>query len=153
VKLQLALESPLKHDQPLGGLRFRLTPAPAVMFRGTVEVAGLDGAEGRPLGRQAFHLVQRAGQQGPALGTVSLAPGQERTLQVRLIYPADATAPQVLSLLPAEAAAGAAAGAAPGLAMPNAAPAPGALRPAPAQGALGAGAAVKQSPSLPSTAP
>jgi hypothetical protein len=133
-----------------------------VVFRGTVEVAGLDGAEGRPVGRQAFHLVQRAGQQGPALGTVSLAPGQERTLQVRLIYPADATPPQVLSLLPAEAGAaaaagaavaGAAVGAAPGLAMPNAAPAPGALRPAPAQGALRAGAAVKQSPSTPSTAP
>jgi hypothetical protein len=106
VKLQLALESPLKHDQPLGGLRFRIKPASAVVFRGTVEVAGLDGAGldgavGRPVGRQAFHLVQRAGQQGPALGTVSLAPGQERTVQVRLIYPADATPPQVLSLLPA----------------------------------------------------
>jgi hypothetical protein len=99
--LQLALESPLKHDQPLGGLRFRLTPAAAVVFRGTVEVAGLDGPEGQPLGRQAFHLVQRAGQQGPALGTVSLAPGASRQLQVRLIYPADATPPQVLSLLPA----------------------------------------------------
>jgi hypothetical protein len=91
--------------------------------------------------------VQRAGQQGPALGTVSLAPGQERTLQVRLIYPADATPPQVLSLLPAEAgaaaaagaAAGAAVGAAPGMAMPSAAPAPG--------------PAVKQSHSKPSTAP
>jgi hypothetical protein len=82
---------------------------------------------------------------------VSLTPGQERTLQVRLIYPADATPPQVLSLLPAEAGAAAAVGAAPGLAMPNGAP--GALRPAPAQGALGAGAAVKQSPSTPSTAP
>ena len=142
VKLQLALESPLKHDQPLGGLRFRITPAAAVMFRGTVEVAGLDGPEGRPLGRQAFHLVQRAGQQGPALGTVSLAPGQERTLQVRLIYPADATPPQVLSLLPVEAAVGTA----PGLVMPNGAPAPGSAAPA-------AGAAVKQSQTSPSTAP
>ncbi len=142
VKLQLALESPLKHDQPLGGLRFRITPASAVVFRGTVEVAGLDGTEGRPLGRQAFHLVQRAGQQGPALGTVSLAPGQERTLQVRLIYPADATPPQVLSLLPVEAAAGAG----PAMAMPNGAPAPGSAAPA-------AGAAVKQSQSPPSTAP
>jgi len=124
-----------------------------VMFRGTVEVAGLDGAEGRPVGRQAFHLVQRAGQQGPALGTVSLAPGQERTLQVRLIYPADATPPQVLSLLPVEAAA-------PGMVMPNGAPAPGSLRPAPANGAPAPGsaapapgAAVKQSLSKPSTAP
>ena len=97
----MALESPLKHDQPLGGLRFRPTPAAAVVFRGTVEVAGLDGPDARPLGRQAFHLVERAGQQGPALGTVSLEPGQQRLLQVRLIYPADATPPQVLSLLPA----------------------------------------------------
>jgi hypothetical protein len=31
---------------------------------------------------------------------VSLAPGASRQLQVRLIYPADATPPQVLSLLP-----------------------------------------------------
>jgi hypothetical protein len=44
--------------------------------------------------------VQRVGQQGPALGTVSLAPGANRNLRVRLIYPADATPPQVLSLLP-----------------------------------------------------
>jgi hypothetical protein len=93
--LNLAIESPLKHDQPLGGLRFRRQPARAVMFRGTVEVSGLDGG-----GRRRFHLVQRAGQQGPALGSISLAPGQVRQLRVRLIYPADATPPQVLSLLP-----------------------------------------------------
>jgi uncharacterized membrane protein len=55
---------------------------------------------GAVAGRQAFHLILRSGQQGPALGTVSLAPGERRRLQVRLIYPADATPPQVLSLLP-----------------------------------------------------
>lgn len=100
VQLQLALESPLKHDQPHGGLRFNSQPARAVMFRGTVEVSGLDGPGGRPSARQGFHLVQRAGEQGPPLGTVSLAPGGQRQLRVRLIYPADATPPQVLSLLP-----------------------------------------------------
>ena len=105
VQLQLQLDSPLKHDQPLGGLRFRPEPARAVMFRGTVEVSGLDGENGRPAGRRQFHLVQRAGQQGPALGTVSLAAGASRQLRVRLIYPADATPPQVLSLLPLPAAA------------------------------------------------
>ncbi|MBM5806079.1 MAG: DUF3370 family protein, partial [Cyanobacteria bacterium M_surface_10_m2_179] len=51
-------------------------------------------------GRRSLHLVQRVGQQGPALGTVSLAAGASRNLRVRLIYPADATPPQVLSLLP-----------------------------------------------------
>jgi len=100
VQLQLALESPLKHDQPLGGLRFLAIPGQAVMFRGSVEVEGLDGPDGRALGRQNFHLVLRSGQQGEAMGRVSLAPGQSRQLQVRLIYPADATPPQVLSLLP-----------------------------------------------------
>jgi hypothetical protein len=107
VALQLALESPLKGDTAAGGLRFHSTPASRpVMFRGTVEVTGLDGepsaagAPGRPAGRRSFHLVQRAGDPGPALGTVSLAPGASRQLQVRLIYPADATPPQVLSLLP-----------------------------------------------------
>jgi hypothetical protein len=99
-QLQLALESPIKGDQPLGGLRFNSQTARPVMFRGTVEVSGLDGDEGRAAGRQSFHLVLRAGQQGPALGMVTLAPGQRRDLRVRLIYPADATPPQVLSLLP-----------------------------------------------------
>ncbi|MFM7676753.1 MAG: DUF3370 domain-containing protein [Synechococcus sp.] len=102
VQLQLALESPIKADQPQGGLRFRSVPSRSVMFRGTVEVRGLDNDQGRSGGTQRFHLVQRAGQAGPALGRISLAPGQERQVQVRLIYPADATPPQVLSLLPVE---------------------------------------------------
>jgi hypothetical protein len=115
LRLAVALESPVKTDAPQGGLKFRGAPlattsgaeAPAtgpagpVMFRGTVEVSGLDGPEGRPAGRQSVHLVQRAGQEGPPLGTVTLAPGATREVRVRLIYPADATPPQVLSLLPA----------------------------------------------------
>ena len=98
--LQLAFESPLKSDAPAGGLRFNATPSRAVMFRGTVEVSGLDNAEGKGSGRERFHLVQRAGEPGPVLGTISLAAGAQRQVQVRLIYPADATPPQVLSLLP-----------------------------------------------------
>ena len=118
LRLALAIESPLKSDAPQGGLRFRGAPVSLaashgkgdgggtggwngpVMFRGTVEVSGLDGPNNRPAGRQAFHLVQRAGQEGPALGTITLAPKAMRQVQVRLIYPADATPPQVLSLLP-----------------------------------------------------
>ena len=103
VQLQLAFESPIKTDPPLGGLRFNTTPVRSVMFRGPIEVAGLDGIGGRPAGRRRFHLVQRAGDQSEPLGTVSLAPGATRNLRVRLIYPADATPPQVLSLLPVSA--------------------------------------------------
>jgi len=100
VALDLAIESPRKSDKPQGGLSFNVETARAVMFRGTVEVSGLDGAGGRPAGRRWFHLVQRQGQQGPALGRISLDPGQRRQVRVRLIYPADATPPQVLTLLP-----------------------------------------------------
>jgi hypothetical protein len=101
--LELAFESPLKQERLKGGLAFLPSPARAVMFRGTVEVSGLDGPlpGGRPEGRQGFHLVLRNGQQGPVLGRVTLAPGERRNVAVRLIYPADATPPQVLSLLPA----------------------------------------------------
>jgi hypothetical protein len=109
VSLQLALESPLKGDKPQDGLKFRQGAGGSVWFRGSVEVAGLDGPEGKPLGREGFHLVLRSGQEGPSLGTVTLAPGAQRQLRLRLIYPADATPPQVLSLLPLQppAAAGA----------------------------------------------
>jgi hypothetical protein len=100
VQLQLALESPIKGDQAQGGLRFNVAPSRAVMFRGPVEVSGLDGPGGRPSARRRFHLVQRAGDRSPALGTISLAPGATRNVRVRLIYPADASPPQVLSLLP-----------------------------------------------------
>lgn len=98
--VQLAFESPLKGDAPQGGLRFLPTPGPGVTFRGTVEVSGLDGPEGRPMGRRSFHVVLRSGQSGPVLGTVTLDPGARREVRVRLIYPADATPPQVLTLLP-----------------------------------------------------
>lgn len=98
VTLQLALESPQERE-PQAGVVSLVAPSlnTPVRFRGPVAVQGLDG----PPGERVFHLVQRRGQPGPLLGTVTLAPGEERTVLVRLVYPADATPPQVLSLLPA----------------------------------------------------
>jgi hypothetical protein len=98
--VELALESPLKSDQPSDSLMFRTSMTGPVMYRGPIEVAGLDDHDGRPLGRQTIHLVLRQGQQGPALGQLTLAPGEQRNVRVRLVYPADATPPQVLTLRP-----------------------------------------------------
>ena len=97
--LQLALESPQEREPQAGVVRL-VEPSPntPVRFRGPVAVQGLDGAPGE----RVFHLVQRRGQPGPLLGTVTMAPGEERTVVVRLVYPADATPPQVLSLLAAD---------------------------------------------------
>ena len=98
--VELALESPLKSDRPSDSLRFRTSMTGPVMYRGPIEVTGLDEHDGHPLGRQTVHLVLRQGQQGPALGQVTLAPGEQRDVRVRLVYPADATPPQVLTLRP-----------------------------------------------------
>ena len=96
----IALESPDKRGSSNGKLQFKPGNSGPVMFRGPIEITGLDGANGRAMGRRRFHLVLRRGQEGPQLGTVSLAPGESRRVRVRLVYPADATPPQVLTVLP-----------------------------------------------------
>ena len=99
-RVAIALESPFKTGSTSSSLRFKTPASGPVMFRGPLEVSGLDGANGRPLGRRRLHLVLRQGQEGPVLGQVTLAPGQSRKVRVRLVYPADATPPQVLTVLP-----------------------------------------------------
>ena len=98
--VEIALESPMKTDRPIGGLNFRESLTGPVMFRGPIEVSGLNDADGQPLGRQTIHLVLRQGQRGPALGQLTLKPGEQRDVRIRLIYPADATPPQVLTVRP-----------------------------------------------------
>ena len=99
-RLLVALESPLKTDRPSKGLRFRSDGKGAVMFRGPVEITGLNDSEGRSLGRQTVHLVLRQGQEGPPLGELWLRPGERQDVRIRLIYPADATPPQVITVRP-----------------------------------------------------
>ena len=96
----IALESPDKRGSSNVKLQFNPGNSGPVMFRGPIEVTGLDGDNGKAMGRRRFHLVLRRGQEGPQLGTVSLAPGESRRVRVRLVYPADATPPQVLTVLP-----------------------------------------------------
>lgn len=100
VTVEIALESPMKTDRPIGGLNFRESLTGPVMFRGPIEVSGLNDTDGQPLGRQTVHLVLRQGQRGPALGQLTLKPGEQRDVRIRLIYPADATPPQVLTVRP-----------------------------------------------------
>ena len=98
--MALALESPIKDGSGPDHLRFQSPPRTSVMYRGPVEVRWIDGTDGKPRGRHLVHLVLRQGQEGPRLGQVTLQPGEQRLVRVRLIYPADATPPQVLTLLP-----------------------------------------------------
>ena len=96
----VAVESPLKTDRAIGGLQFRPEAKGPVMFRGPVEVKGLNDTSGRAMGRQIVHLVLRQGQEGPPLGELSLRPGERKDVRIRLVYPADATPPQVITVRP-----------------------------------------------------
>jgi hypothetical protein len=93
----LTLETPIKEDQlSTEGLRFFDPLPPQTFFRGPVQVRYQDD-EGLPRIRN-IHLVQRRGQQGDALVTVTLQPQEERRVEVRLLYPPDSTPPQVMTI-------------------------------------------------------
>ncbi len=92
----VALETPIKQDTITDGLRFFSPLPPQVFFRGTAQVQYRDD-EGLPR-TQAFHLVHKRGQEGSPLVTLNLAPQSQRLVTVDLLYPPDATPPQVLTV-------------------------------------------------------
>lgn len=93
----IALETPIKEDQlSKQGLRF-FDPLPRqVFFRGTVRVR-YNNENNLPQTRYV-HLVQRRGQEGEPLIRLPLPAGERRLVQVDLLYPPDATPPQVLTI-------------------------------------------------------
>lgn len=93
----VALETPIKEDTlSEEGLRF-LKPLPVqTFFRGPVQVR-YQSDRGLPIIRN-IHLVMKRGQQGIPLATLTLPPMTSRTVDVTLIYPADSTPPQILTV-------------------------------------------------------
>jgi hypothetical protein len=96
-RVTLAIQTPLKEDQlSKGGLRFLNPPASQVFFRGTVRLRYNDD---RNLPRtQYLHLVQKRGQMGEPLVMLNMKDGDHRLVRIDLLYPPDATPPQVLTI-------------------------------------------------------
>ncbi|ABB57634.1 DUF3370 domain-containing protein [Synechococcus elongatus] len=95
--IDLLLETPIKEDRlSKGGLRFFQALPNATFFRGSVRLRYSDD-QGQITVRDV-HLVQRRGQQGDSLLSLTLQPGEHRTVRVQLRYPPDATPPQVLTV-------------------------------------------------------
>lgn len=92
----IAVETPIKEDEPQGKLRFLEPPAKQVFFRGTVQIRYKDDA-GLPRTR-IVHLVQRRGQQGEPLIMMRMPAQDTRLVQVEFLYPPDATPPQILTV-------------------------------------------------------
>ena len=98
--LEFSIDSPIKTDKQIGGLKFRKNNNGPIMFRGPIAISGLETLEGKAIGKQIVHLVLREGQKGPSLGRQTLIPGERKMVNLRLVYPADATPPQVLTVRP-----------------------------------------------------
>lgn len=95
--VSLSLQTPLKEDKlKKSGLRFFQKSNGPVFFRGTVRLRYQD-EQGKDQIRYV-HLVQRRGQQGKPLLTLTIPPGEQHSVEVELLYPADSTPPQVLTI-------------------------------------------------------
>ncbi len=96
-RVAIALQTPLKTDRlEGGGLSFLSPPEERVFFRGPVRITYTDDA-GQTQTRH-IHVVQHRGEQGEPLVEFLMQPNEQRQAQVDLIYPPDATPPQVLTI-------------------------------------------------------
>ena len=96
-RVGIMLQTPLQDERLRGeGLLFRNPPFDQIFFRGTVRLRYTDDLGIRQT--RYMHLVQRRGQQGDPLIRLTLPKASERQVEVQLIYPPDATPPQVLTV-------------------------------------------------------
>ncbi|MGD1906825.1 MAG: DUF3370 domain-containing protein [Leptolyngbyaceae cyanobacterium] len=92
----LKLQTPLQDEDLSEGLRFRNPPDDRIFFRGTVRIRYPNGLG--LMQSRYIHVVQRRGQEGEPLLQFRIPAGVQRLVEVELIYPPDATPPQVLTL-------------------------------------------------------
>ena len=94
--IALSVQTPLQNETIKNALTFLTPHGSRIFFRGTVLFLYTnDQGERRA---DYIHLVQRRGQIGSPLVELTLAPGEERSVEVQFLYPPDATPPQVLTL-------------------------------------------------------
>ncbi|MEO1592698.1 MAG: DUF3370 domain-containing protein [Cyanobacteria bacterium J06632_22] len=92
----LSVQTPIQNENLSNALEFLDPPDDRFFFRGTVLFLFRDETE--RLRASFIHLTQRRGQQGEPLVTLTLAPGEQRDVEMQFLYPPDATPPQVLTI-------------------------------------------------------
>jgi hypothetical protein len=93
--VNIAISTPVKQDTP--EVNF-LNPLPTqTFFRGLVQVKYNDDNNIPRL--KYFHLVQKRGEKGENLVTLTMPPESEKLVFVDFLYPPDATPPQILTVM------------------------------------------------------
>src|SRR5262249_40459712 len=83
--ISIAMQSPIKTNEQLGGLKFNDPPPARVFFRGTIEIE-----QGSACSRgKYFHLVLNQGERGHPLVTLALDSHTLQTVRVEFLYPPD----------------------------------------------------------------
>ena len=95
-KVALSVQTPLQNEGLDDALQFYAAPEDRVFFRGTVLFVYKED-DGRSRAYYTY-LVQNQGQQGKSLIEITLAPGEQRDVNMQFLYPPDATPPQVLTI-------------------------------------------------------
>ncbi len=95
--ISIKFQTPLEDENLTNGLRFRRPPENRVFFRGTVclRFKNQMGVEQT----HYLHLVQRRGQESNPLVNLTIPPQATRDVEIDLVYPPDATPPQVITVL------------------------------------------------------
>lgn len=92
----IKMQTPIKHDERGGGLKFNAAPPARVFFRGTVKSSFVDSQGIRH--EKYTHLAQRQGEVSVPLVAQYLKPDEERTVRLEFFYPPDATPPQMVTV-------------------------------------------------------
>jgi hypothetical protein len=94
--VSLSLDTPIKQDKTNNLLLFLSPPEPRIFFRGPVRIRYQDDRGVQQT--RYFHIVQRRGEQGGSLLDLHLGPNESRSIEVNVLYPPDATPPQLLTI-------------------------------------------------------
>lgn len=92
----IRLDTPIKTDEKTDSLSFLDPIDTHIFFRGTIELKYHDDRGNSQ--HRYVHLVEHKGEKGDELVSLLFKPNMRRTVQVRLLYPPDATPPQVLTI-------------------------------------------------------
>ena len=92
----VTLQTPVKQEQLMGGLRFLTPPASQVFFRGPISIRYLDQMQ--IWQTRYFHIVQHRGGVGKPLFKQMMFPQRWQLVKINFLYPPDATPPQVLTI-------------------------------------------------------
>ncbi len=90
------LQTPIKQDKLIGGLRFLDPPTSQVFFRGPIAIRYLNKRQ--TWQTRYFHLVQHRGQLGEPLIKQKIFPQRWQLVRIDFLYPPDATPPQILTV-------------------------------------------------------